>query len=227
MNREIKLKVYPSLAAALGFIIVGLLLSRFTMTIWVEPATSPPVTAQPTPLPNAGSEPIVDEQRSLPSPTSSPVPSPAVSLPMGSAGPETNPQASQFQDLDAQTVPISASAVGQLRVSNQTQHPVRVALLFQTSQSSPTPDSNSIASITSRSSFSNEPVHWDFAPQEGSAKGLILSLPEGGLSLRPGDVLMAFAEDGSRRYWGPYVVAQTALPIWDQQTQEWVLTLQP
>lgn len=232
MNREIKLKVYPSLAAALGLIILGLLLSRFTMTIWVEPATSPAITAPPTPLPQDRNEPDGDGPRSplpLPSPAVSPLATPAAVTTPDRSGTEINPQILPSDNLDDSPFadPVSSTSVGQLRVSNQTQHPIRVALLFQTPESAATPDSNSIASGTSRSAFSSEPVHWDFAPQEGSAKGLILSLPEGNLSLRPGDVVIAFAEDGSRRYWGPYIVGQTAWPIWDQQTQEWLLTLQP
>jgi hypothetical protein len=37
---------------------------------------------------------------------------------------------------------------------------------------------------------------------------------------------VAFAQDGSRRYWGPYVVGETSSPEWNPQTQEWQLVLQ-
>jgi hypothetical protein len=72
-----------------------------------------------------------------------------------------------------------------------------------------------------------EPAHWDFAPGEGSRQGLILSLPNGNLKLKQGDILVAFAQDGSRRYWGPYVVGETAAPIWNSKVSEWQLILQP
>jgi hypothetical protein len=98
---------------------------------------------------------------------------------------------------------------GSFRVSNLTEHPVRVALL---SRSSP--------AIT-------EPVHWDFAPAEGSREGLILSLPQEDLILKSGDILVVFAPDGSRYYWGPYIVGETLLPAWNPQDQEWELVIKP
>jgi hypothetical protein len=98
-----------------------------------------------------------------------------------------------------------------LRISNQTEYPIRVALLAQDN---------------SQSGY-KQPFHWDFAPEEGSQEGLILSLPEASLQLQEGDILVAFAQDGSRRYWGPYVVGHTDLPIWNSQQQEWYLTLTP
>jgi hypothetical protein len=55
----------------------------------------------------------------------------------------------------------------------------------------------------------------------------LLSLPEQSLDLQPGDVLVGFAQDGSRRYWGPYVVVETDLPLWVPEGQEWQLVLQP
>jgi hypothetical protein len=45
--------------------------------------------------------------------------------------------------------------------------------------------------------------------------------------LQAGDVLVAFAQDGSRRYWGPYVVGKTTLPTWNTEQKEWSLVLQP
>ena len=106
--------------------------------------------------------------------------------------------------------PISKSqAEGSFRVSNLTEHPVRVALL-------------------SRSSLvMAESVHWDFAPEEGSTDGLILSLPDQDLILKSGDILIVFAPDGSRYYWGPYIVGETSLPAWNPQNKEWQLMIKP
>jgi hypothetical protein len=98
---------------------------------------------------------------------------------------------------------------GAFRAGNPTEHPVRIALLARGSESD-----------------YSEPAHWDFAPGEGSLQGLILSLPQEDLQLKPGDVLVAFAQDGSRRYWGPFVVGETPEPVWEQQTGQWRLILQ-
>jgi len=45
------------------------------------------------------------------------------------------------------------------------------------------------------------------------------------LNLKGGDVLIAFAQDGSQGYWGPFVVGESPLPVWDEQHQEWELLL--
>lgn len=131
----------------------------------------------------------------------------------------TQPDVSDKQDL-AQSSPQSpakvASIAGALRVSNQTDHPLRVALLLK----QPAPNAASKPKY-------DEPVHWDFAPGEGSSQGLVLSLPEGNLKLNKGDILVAFAQDGSRRYWGPFVVGETDTPVLNRKTSEWQLTLQP
>lgn len=111
---------------------------------------------------------------------------------------------------------------GRLRVSNQTEHPLRVALLSRQANSEPPVETSTPSEGTYK-----EPVHWDFAPQEGSMKGLILSLPDTTLQLHEGDILVAFAQDGSRRYWGPYVIGKTSLPTWNEETQEWQLLLIP
>ncbi len=95
-------------------------------------------------------------------------------------------------------------------MSNRSSHPVRVVLRRYTG-SSETP---------------KEPIHWDFAPQEGRVRGTILALPEADLRLRSGDILVVFAQDGSRRYWGPYIVGETEIPLWNQQQQEWILPIQ-
>ncbi|MBE9000626.1 hypothetical protein IQ274_20875 [Nostoc sp. LEGE 12447] len=107
---------------------------------------------------------------------------------------------------------------GTLRMSNQTNQPVRLALLAR--------ESVAKGSGTKQTQY-DVPAHWDFAPQEGSEKGLLLSLPQNNLKLEKGDILVAFAQDGSRRYWGPYVVGETQLPKWNSQSREWQLVLSP
>jgi hypothetical protein len=115
------------------------------------------------------------------------------------------------QLLSYSSVKTSKNAgTGSLRLSNQTNQPVRLALLSKNKQAKPE---------------KNIPAHWDFAPQEGSEKGLLLSLPNGKLQLFKGDVVVAFAQDGSRRYWGPYIVGETPLPMWNSQQKEWLLIL--
>lgn len=106
---------------------------------------------------------------------------------------------------------------GLLRVSNKTTQPIRLVLLArQLSQKSA--NANKIKSTP--------PAHWDFAPEEGSERGLVLSLPQANLRLEKGDILVAFAQDGSRQYWGPCVVGETSSPQWQPQRQEWQLVLQ-
>jgi len=105
---------------------------------------------------------------------------------------------------------------GTLRMSNQTNQPVRLALLARQSVAK--------SSATKQANY-DVPAHWDFAPQEGSDKGLTLSLPQNNLKLEKGDILVAFAQDGSRRYWGPYVVGETQSPKWNSQNREWQLVL--
>jgi hypothetical protein len=70
------------------------------------------------------------------------------------------------------------------------------------------------------------PAHWDFAPGEGSDKGLVVSLPDRRITLKKGDVLVAFAQDGSQKYWGPYVVNETQTPLWNPEIAEWELSLE-
>ncbi|MCC3570669.1 MAG: hypothetical protein JGK30_00620 [Microcoleus sp. PH2017_40_RAT_O_B] len=121
--------------------------------------------------------------------------------------PELPPEAEEESNS---SIPVNGKAAGSLRVSNRSEHPVRVALLSkrQTEKSY------------------GKPAHWDFAPGEGGGKGLMLSLPEGKLKVKQGDILVVFAQDGSRRYWGPYVAGETASPAWNPKAEEWQLTLQ-
>ncbi|XHR80230.1 MAG: hypothetical protein ACFKPT_18300 [Gloeotrichia echinulata GP01] len=110
----------------------------------------------------------------------------------------------------------NAKSQGTLRMSNQTLQPVRLALLSRKS---------GVKGSTALKTDDEIPAHWDFAPGEGSQEGLLLSLPEGNLNLEKGDILVAFAQDGSRRYWGPYVVGETSVPKWNSRNREWQLIL--
>lgn len=115
---------------------------------------------------------------------------------------------------------------GNLRVSNQTIHPVRVAILSQHSVGGQESDASTESTATNPAASSyREPIHWDFVPGEGSARGLVLGLPDAELAIQRGDVITAFAQDGSQRYWGPYVVGDTDFPRWNRETSEWVLIL--
>ena len=104
-------------------------------------------------------------------------------------------------------------AKGGFRVSNLSPHPIRLALLSRKSDKTKT--------------IEKRPAHWDFAPREGSHNGLRLSLPDRDLQLKPGDILVGFAQDGSRRYWGPYIVGDTDIPLWNGKTSEWQLIIEP
>ena len=190
-----KSSVYPAVVVAflLGLVGVLLLWLRFSVSIeLIKPDSSLP-SAMPSaePLPTLPSAPTRASKQS----------EPLAQAPLSESSPEPG---------------RVAASQGAFRMSNQTDQPVRVALLAR----------HPGTSAGGQSTYSN-PVHWDFAPGEGSAKGLILSLPESNLKLKKGDILVAFAQDGSRRYWGPYVVGETASPVWKRQTAEWQLILQP
>lgn len=198
-----KSSVYPAVivASLLGF--VGLLLVvwlRFSVSIELtEPETSSLPEPVPTPPQSLSGAPF-STNPSVPTPVTKQTEPVAQSIP-----PVTSPEPARV-----------AGGQGALRISNQTDQPLRVALLAR----------RSAAASAGQPTYGN-PAHWDFAPEEGSAKGLILSLPEGNLKLKKGDILVAFTQDGSRRYWGPYVVGETASPVWNRQTAEWHLILQP
>lgn len=202
MTKDLKLKIYPAVIGVLGICLVVSLL--FNIDIQIEREV-PPTGRAPNP----------DLDRPLPEPDEA------------TASPTIPPDAALAPDVEAPFVtpsvaplPANTDIQGKLRLSNQTEYPLRVALLHRQTALSNT------ASNIDGAGF-KEPVHWDFAPGEGRAKGLILSLPEDNLQLQTGDVLVAFAQDGSRRYWGPYVVGETPLPIWNATTEEWQLILQP
>lgn len=206
MTNDLKLKIYPAVIGILGVCLLASLLFNVevqidrgapTVTAPSEPQTLPPVipSADPSPSPSPSSE------AASPSPLAEPTP------------------------IEPPVVPVvDPNARGGLRVSNQTEFPLRVALLHQQPEATTVEEAENKAS---ESKAFNQPVHWDFAPSEGKSKGLILSLPNDNLELQTGDVLVAFALDGSRRYWGPYVVGQTSLPTWNEATEEWQLILQP
>ncbi len=195
-------RVYP--AIAIGVITVTLLggawlvLGRYQIEVSVGP-TGP--TSSDT-VPSAAVPPAPPDPAALPSPSSSPIS-------------ESSPEPPKIDPA------VLAKQIGSLRVSNQTEHPLRIVLLSQTAKPSET------SSPENRPGEFDRPAHWDFAPGEGSGKGLLLSLPDRKIQLKPGDVLVAFAQDGSRSYWGPYVVGETRRsPVWNQQSQEWRLILQ-
>ncbi len=192
--------VYP---AAIGVVLLGLtvwFLSQFQISIQYEGVPSPVVPS-----------PAEDE------PSSSAVPSPAPAASPSAASPSAAPTATPIAAPAAPAPQNAIAQAGALRVGNQTDHPVRVALLSRQTKTRSADGSERYL----------DPIHWDFAPQEGSTKGLLLALPEGEADLRvqPGDVITAFAQDGSRRYWGPYVVGETVAPVWNATSQEWELVL--
>ncbi|CAA9363704.1 hypothetical protein AVDCRST_MAG84-3668 [uncultured Microcoleus sp.] len=154
----------------------------------------------------------------MPSPATALPPTPPVS-PVATASadtasepkPDSTPTPPKLEEELLSSIPLDAKASGRLRVSNRSEHPVRVALLSKRQ---------------AKESY-GKPAHWDFAPGEGGGKGLMLSLPEGKLQVKRGDILVVFAQDGSRHYWGPYVAGETASPAWNRKAGEWQLILQP
>lgn len=206
MTKDMKLKLYPAVIGVLGIGIIVLLIGRFDVSILMEPIPPEEIGLDSAP-------PIAEEipRETVPPSVTSPPIAVSPSAPASpSAPPDANPAIAQS---------------GNLRVSNQTEHPVRVALLSQVPVDATSASEADSASENSADAY-KEPVHWDFAPGEGSASGLLLSLPEGELQLQRGDVLVVFAQDGSRRYWGPYVVGKTARPTWSSGTKEWQLIVQ-
>jgi len=102
------------------------------------------------------------------------------------------------------------SGQGTLRVGNLTPHPIRIVL-----------QSRANASNISGS----EPVSWDFVPNEGGDGGLQLSLPQARIEVSKGDIIFAFATDGSRIYWGPNVVGESGAVVWQGDRREWSFIL--
>ncbi|MDX2239065.1 MAG: hypothetical protein NW224_00100 [Leptolyngbyaceae cyanobacterium bins.302] len=144
-----------------------------------------------------------------------------IELPASSTVSSPVPQSALAQNTtpgNKQTQTAGIARQGLLRIGNFSDHPVRVALLLK---------KNSSAKETVSEPNYEPPAHWDFAPGEGQTKGLVLSLPNRPLKLKAGDILVAFAQDGSRRYWGPYVVGETSAPSWRADSSEWQLSLEP
>jgi hypothetical protein len=207
--RAIRFRWQPIIAIASGAVVL-------VVGLWVifgrSPLPNQPVL--PDPLASPPLEPV---EPSLPTPTASPLPSP-IRPPALTTEPETSADSRSDKT-------ITPEQQGTLRISNLTQHPVRVALLAKYSVKYS--NSNPAASTNLSKETYDMPAHWDFAPQEGSDRGLIVSLPNRNLRIKPGDILVAFAQDGSRHYWGPFVVGETALPVWNPKAAEWELILSP
>lgn len=136
---------------------------------------------------------------------------------------ETQKRLPESDDREEAVPPIKpdpamvAARRGSLRVSNRSDHPVRVALLSKQKNTDPK---------SGETSAYDSPAHWDFSPGEGSSDGLVVSLPDRKITIKRGDVVVAFAQDGSQRYWGPYVVGETDLPTWSRQKGSWELILE-
>jgi hypothetical protein len=129
--------------------------------------------------------------------------------------------------VNASELPIAAAVFdrapsGKLRVSNRSEHPIRLAMRLKSEKLRGDKYNEKI----SRGDRYEAPAHWDFYAGEGSDRGLVVALPNRSLHLSKGDVVMAFAQDGSRRYWGPFIVGETDNPVWDPATQEWKLILE-
>lgn len=186
-----KLKPYSEIIIALVFFLLGLIISRFQLTISRQSNESAAVA-----IPTA-SEILKSPLSNIP--TAKPLP----------RYPTEQTQECNFS-VTASKSDVAKTNKGAFRVSNCTDRPVRLALLAKSSNRS-----------------YRKSAHWDFAPREGSGRGLILSLPEEKLMIKPGDILVVFAQDGSRLYWGPYVVGETNSPMWNRETNEWQLVLQP
>ncbi|MFS8820859.1 hypothetical protein NW805_10425 [Synechococcus sp. W60.1] len=98
--------------------------------------------------------------------------------------------------LPPQAVPTSART-GPFRVGNRTPHPVRLVILMRSGERMINP----------------ETAHWDFAPGEGGSEGLLLSLGEEPLQIGPGDIVVAFALDGTRRLLGAQCGGRVSGPV--------------
>ncbi|WP_066425289.1 hypothetical protein [Anabaena sp. 4-3] len=206
--------VYRNAAVTACFLgLLGLLVGCFEMSVSFEaanPDTSSPLSTD-VDLPEVHHDVVSTVS---PSNSNSTAISQPVSTPSNKSEQNTNSTVSVL--ASRQSLTSSNKSQGNLRMSNQTDQPVRLALLVR--------QSGNKSSVKAQADI---PAHWDFDPQEGSAQGLILSLPNGNLKIEKGDILVAFAQDGSRRYWGPYVVGETSLPKWNAQQQEWLLVLTP
>ena len=205
-----KSKGYP--AAIVAFVAVplmglGIVLAWFQMNVVIEP-----LETEIAPVPAGKLSSPQDPIASLGAASDSELSVSSDATSSATSGAEATAQV----EAGNQNPELVANRAGTIRVSNQTAHPIRVVLRGQDREAQ-----------TSEMRAYRKPAHWDFAPEEGSEQGLLLSLPNEDLQLKQGDVLIAFAQDGSRRYWGPYVVGETAIPTWEKQGEEWGLVLRP
>lgn len=208
-NINMKLPVYgQAVLAACSLGLLLLPLGCYQVSVSFEPSDLDTSSPPPTQTQQPKADPSLSAEKATTSGVSNPTPTTA------------NPQEISTKESSILTSSHNsgdkAAHQGTLRMSNQTQQPVRLALLAR----------RSVAKSSGQTNY-DIPAHWDFAPKEGSEKGLLLSLPKGNLKLEKGDILVAFAQDGSRRYWGPYVVGETSSPTWNPQKAEWKLVLSP
>jgi hypothetical protein len=131
------------------------------------------------------------------------------------------PSFSHASELSISTT-IYQSPSGKLRVSNRSEHPIRLAMRLKSDQ---VRGDKYNEKVSQRDRY-EAPAHWDFYAGEGRDRGLVVALPNRSLHLSKGDVVIAFAQDGSRRYWGPFIVGETDNPVWNPATQEWKLILE-
>jgi hypothetical protein len=151
----------------------------------------------------------------------------AVSIVLGAVGVMGFSGGVGAQVSQASELPIAASGLtlvpsGKLRVSNRSEHPIRLAMRLKSEKLR---GDKYNEKVSQRDRY-EAPAHWDFYAGEGSDRGLVVALPNRSLHLSKGDVVIAFAQDGSRRYWGPFIVGETDNPLWDPATQEWKLVLE-
>jgi hypothetical protein len=132
------------------------------------------------------------------------------------------PQVSRAAELPIVSSVLDSAPSGRLRVSNRSEHPIRLAMRLKSEKMR---GDKYNEKVSQRDRY-EAPAHWDFYAGEGSDRGLVVALPNRSLHLSKGDVVIAFAQDGSRRYWGPFIVGETDNPIWDPATQEWKLILE-
>jgi hypothetical protein len=215
LAKNIRSRIYP--AVALTSVSFALLAGLGLVFGWWQVEI---VSTKPETLPAVASPEERDSQQDEDSEAQSSL---SIAAPPQASTESSNATVAPAKPVSAKLDPADVAARrGALRVSNQTEHPIRVALLTRlpkakTTQSAKAGDPSAYAA----------PAHWDFAPNEGASRGLLLSLPSINLKIKKGDILVAFAQDGSRRYWGPYVVGETNSPSWNNQTAEWQLVLQP
>ena len=122
----------------------------------------------------------------------------------------------------ARTLTDPSFRSGKLRVGNRSEHPIRLAMRVKAEKAQDGKYNEKVASPLKY----EQPAHWDFYAGEGGDRGLVVALPSRSVYLQRGDVVFAFAQDGSQRYWGPFIVGETDNPIWNDRSSEWQLVLE-